>query len=415
MNIRTLSVLALCLAGIACQSQTIQVVPMDHGLIDAVGYTSPRAIPLSATQPPEITKLPDHLVNVRFGAFHIGGKTFSVCIGDLPGKKWQLFVDTNGDGDLTNDPTPVWNLIHYKDEKGVSHASMEGFVKVGFTLAGSRRPVTLGVYQFDPTDPENAGEKESLTFYTDYALKGIIRTAKKSYPFLIMDWSATGDFTTKRVEFLIDREQMGRGYLYATRYHLDQPFNLGGTTYELSKIAPLGGPMTITVSKTTVAEIPMPRRAKVFAVGTVFPGLTAETMDHSPIDFPLGFKGHLVMIDFWATWCGPCMGDVPATKAAYEKFHDKGFDLIGISTDVKDMEKQVRDAVSQHQMIWPQIYGPNARKAWELYKQVSIPSGFLVDGDTGMLLAFGDDLRSDRIMKTVQRLRAKKGLLKKGS
>ena len=65
-------------------------------------------------------------------------------------------------------------------------------------------------------------------------------------------------------------------------------------------------------------------------------------------------KGKVVLIDFWATWCPPCRGEVPNVVAAYKKYHDQGFEIIGISLD------QNKDALlkftKENGMVWPQYF-----------------------------------------------------------
>ena len=65
-------------------------------------------------------------------------------------------------------------------------------------------------------------------------------------------------------------------------------------------------------------------------------------------------RGKVVLVDFWGTHCGPCVEELPRVKAAFEKFHAQGFEVIGIScdTDRKELEKYVK----QHGISWPQYF-----------------------------------------------------------
>src|SRR4029077_13775590 len=65
-------------------------------------------------------------------------------------------------------------------------------------------------------------------------------------------------------------------------------------------------------------------------------------------------KGKVVLIDFWATWCGPCVGEVPDVKAAYEKLHGKGFEIVGISLDSD--KNALTDFIKDKGMTWPQYF-----------------------------------------------------------
>ena len=75
--------------------------------------------------------------------------------------------------------------------------------------------------------------------------------------------------------------------------------------------------------------------------------------DGSPVDLST-LRGHVVLIDFWATWCPPCMQEVPNVVATYRKYHDQGFDVIGVSLDE---DKQAMLSVAQScGMTWPQYF-----------------------------------------------------------
>lgn len=89
------------------------------------------------------------------------------------------------------------------------------------------------------------------------------------------------------------------------------------------------------------------------------------------------YKGKILLIDFWASWCGPCRTSIPKVKEVYNKYREKGFDVLSISID-KD-EKAWRKAMSEENMPWSQTLSPDMNKTMDLFLFSGIPTLYLVD------------------------------------
>ena len=114
-------------------------------------------------------------------------------------------------------------------------------------------------------------------------------------------------------------------------------------------------------------------------VGEVLPDFSsAVDLDGKPISLA-DYRGKVVLLDFWAVWCGPCLGEIPRIKAVYEKYHDKGFEVIGVSLD--EDAAVLREFVTEKEVPWRQILdGDGFEGAFaKQYGIRSIPAPFLID------------------------------------
>lgn len=134
--------------------------------------------------------------------------------------------------------------------------------------------------------------------------------------------------------------------------------------------------------------------------GAAFPDFDEKDLEGKPLSIA-NYKGKVVLIDFWATWCGPCVAELPNVIDAYKKYHDKGFEIIGISLD------QERDALTNFMkkqgMTWKQYFDG---KGWQnklavQYGIHSIPATYLLDGE-GKIVA--KDLRGEALSAQLAKL-----------
>jgi thiol-disulfide isomerase/thioredoxin len=129
------------------------------------------------------------------------------------------------------------------------------------------------------------------------------------------------------------------------------------------------------------------KMAVSLAPGVVFPDFEEKDLSGQPLSIAK-FKGKIVLVDFWATWCGPCVAELPNVMEAYKKYHDKGFEIVGISLDQD--EAKLKAFISEKGMVWPQYFDGKGwgSKLGKKYGILSIPATFLLDKD-GKIIAKG--------------------------
>ena len=138
--------------------------------------------------------------------------------------------------------------------------------------------------------------------------------------------------------------------------------------------------------------------------GKTFPDFDEKDLAGQPLSLA-SRKGKVVLLDFWATWCGPCRVELPNVVETYKQHHAEGFEVIGISLD--DDKARLESFIKDKAMTWPQYFDGQKwkNKLAVKYGVNSIPATYLIDGEGKIL---GKDLRGEELEKAVTAALAKK-------
>ncbi len=135
-------------------------------------------------------------------------------------------------------------------------------------------------------------------------------------------------------------------------------------------------------------------------MGNQAPQFAARTLDEKELKLA-DLRGKIVLVDFWATWCPPCVAELPNVRKAYEKYAGQGFTVVGVSFDRE--AEAARGFVVKEKIGWPQIWaeGGPASELATLFGVSKIPATFLI-GPDGRVAA--KDVRGKKLQKAIEDL-----------
>ena len=132
-------------------------------------------------------------------------------------------------------------------------------------------------------------------------------------------------------------------------------------------------------------------------IGKVVPNFSATDLDGKPISLQQ-YRGKVVLLDFWAVWCGPCLTEIPNVKRVYDTYKDQGFDIIGVSLDTD--ETRLRNYLKKNNISWRQIFSGQKWKSplAQQYHIRSIPAPWLIARDGTLISREARGVKLERLV-----------------
>jgi peroxiredoxin len=364
--------------------------------------TFPHPLVLSTEKPAGIIKEPAYKGVPLYGEAHFGDDTSArgtfVVLDDDANK---IYIDANQNGDLTDDSKVGWDKV----TKAADKTSYEGF----FTFPASWKTGSgyYGIHMYRPKGAKTAW------WQTVSAPTGPIVIDSKTYIAFLYDQTGTGIYGSKPGKkslgtvVFVDTDQDGtwRPINHREVVDIGEPMQIGDKWYSFDTSADGRSLTAFTAEAPPKVDLPplltvgqtAPDIAMIMADGT-----TSKLSDH---------KGQVVLLDFWATWCGPCVAAMPKVQALHDKMKDDPKVAV-IGLNVMDEKDAFASWVKKNQDKYTFTFAFDSGKADDgssaatrSYGVTAIPTTFVIgpDGKIAEVISGYTDENEAKVVKALDK------------
>jgi peroxiredoxin len=295
---------------------------------------------------------------------------------------YVFYGDWNGNGDLTDDPPMRFETIDGRPTLRVRREERDGSATypVAMTLVldwlapPGKTEKQLAVKNYNRTT--RTGELTAGGRRVAFRLTGSSGFYSEPFHTVAFDLDADGAYNPDTEVFRV-----------AEKY-----VNIGDTSYEFA-VDPHGARLTLTpLAGHRPGRLPL-------TVGSAAPDFSFTDTDGRARRLS-DFRGKVVLLDFWGAWCAPCVAEAPKLVAAYDKYRERGFEIIGI--DTIDTREKMQAFIETHKMRWTQTMEPEKGAIQTLYRVNGFPSYFIVGADGIIKVgATGSNIDLDRELRAI--------------
>ena len=118
-------------------------------------------------------------------------------------------------------------------------------------------------------------------------------------------------------------------------------------------------------------------------VGDLAPSYGARALDGDSVDLA-DFRGHPVLLNVWATWCGPCRVEMPSIQRLYDAYRERGFVVLAVSVDAAHVEPAIRTFIEEYGLTFRVLHDPESRVS-EVFRTRGVPETLVLD-ETGTIV-----------------------------